>query len=57
MYGEIIKNKETSAFLLANEKPAFNLIDGPLAPLEAIGESWIKALVIGVLIGGVLIHC
>lgn len=54
MYGEIIKNKETSAFLLANEKPAFNLIDGPLAPLEAIGESWIKALVIGVLIGGVL---
>jgi hypothetical protein len=55
MYGEIVKNKATAAFLLANEKPAFNLIDGPLEPLYSDQESWIKALVIGGLLGGILI--
>jgi hypothetical protein len=54
MYGEIMKNKETAAFLLANEKPAFNLIDAPLLPLRAIKESLVRALIIGGLLGGVL---
>jgi hypothetical protein len=54
MYGEIMKNKETAAFLLANEKPAFNLIDAPLLPLRAIKESLVRVLIIGGLLGGVL---
>jgi hypothetical protein len=54
MYAEIVRNKETAAFLLANEKPAFNLIDGPLEPLSAARESLMTALVIGGLLGGVL---
>jgi uncharacterized protein involved in exopolysaccharide biosynthesis len=54
MYGEIVKNKETAAFLLANEKPAFNLIDEPLSPLRPTKESWTKALIIGGSLGGVL---
>jgi uncharacterized protein involved in exopolysaccharide biosynthesis len=54
MYGEIVKNKETAAFLLANEKPAFNLIDSPLEPLLPLRESWTTALVISGSLGGVL---
>jgi hypothetical protein len=54
MYGEIVKNKETAAFLLANEKPAFNLIDSPLEPLSPSQESWTMALIMGGVLGGVL---
>jgi flagellar motor switch protein FliM len=34
MYGKIIKNKKTTAFLLANEKLAFSLIDALLGATE-----------------------
>jgi hypothetical protein len=54
MYGEIVKNRETAAFLLANEKPAFNLIDSPLEPLSPSQESWTMALIMGGVLGGVL---
>lgn len=54
MYAEIVKNRETAAFLLASEKPAFNLIDGPLEPLRPSRESWSSALIMGGLLGGVL---
>jgi hypothetical protein len=54
MYAEILKNKETAAFLLANEKPAFNLIDAPLEPLAQTKESRIFALIIGGLLGVIL---
>ena len=55
MYGEIVKNRETAAFLLDNEKPAFNLVDGPLAPLRPVKESTFKAILIGGLLGVFLI--
>jgi hypothetical protein len=55
MYGEIVKNKETAAFLLANEKPAFSLIDEPLEPLRPIKESLMEALIIGSVLGGLLV--
>lgn len=55
MYAEIVKNRETAAFLLANEKPAFNLVDGPLMPLQPVRESWMKGLIIGGLLGGVFV--
>lgn len=55
LYGEIVKNRETASFLLANEKPAFNLVDLPLIPLEAERVSLIKPLVIGGVLGGGLV--
>lgn len=55
MYAEILKNKETAAFLLANEKPAFNLIDFPLNPLSTKKESLSQALGLGSVVGMVLV--
>lgn len=55
MYAEIVKNRETSAFLLANERPAFSLIDGPLEPLRANQRASLKAGVLGAFLGGVLV--
>lgn len=55
MYGEIIKNRETSAFILSSEKPAFTLVDAPLEPLRANREPRISAGVMGVALGGVLV--
>ena len=54
MYVEIIKNREAAAFLLANEKPGFELVDGPLEPLGARRENWKAKLIIGLTIGGLL---
>lgn len=51
MYAEIVKNRETSAFLLAIEKPVFNIIDGPLEPLFPIKKSVLFWLVMGFFIG------
>lgn len=47
MYGEIIKNKETASFLLANEKPSFVVIDEPLVPLSQNRPSLVRAIIIG----------
>lgn len=55
MYAEIVKNRETTAFLLANEKPAFSLIDGPLEPLRANRGDWKSNLIIGGLLGVILV--
>lgn len=55
MYGEIVKNRETAAFLLASEKPTFNLIDSPLEPLQAERAKTMSALITGLVLGGVLV--
>lgn len=55
MYVEIVKNKETTAFLLANDKPAFSVIDSPLEPLRVSGVSVIRNLILGVLLGGFVV--
>jgi uncharacterized protein involved in exopolysaccharide biosynthesis len=54
MYGEIVKNKETATFLLANEKPAFDLIDEPLLPLHDQAKNWKVELVTGGGVGVIL---
>lgn len=51
MYGEIIKNRETAAFLLENEKPGFELVDGPLQPLSANRVDWKRKVLIGITLG------
>lgn len=55
MYAEIVKNRETAAFLLANERPAFSVIDGPLEPLRAKRESLVRAVGIGAMLGVLLL--
>lgn len=54
MYSEIVKNRETAAFLLANEKPGFELVDGPLEPLSVSGGSVGRGVVLGGALGMVL---
>ena len=55
MYGEVIKNRETAAFVLENEKPSFEMVDGPLVPLSANREDWKTKLVIGAILGAILV--
>lgn len=55
MYAEIVKNKESTAFILANSTPAFSLIDVPLMPLSVNETSWKNYLVIGVFLGAILV--
>jgi uncharacterized protein involved in exopolysaccharide biosynthesis len=51
MYGEAIKNLETAEFLLKNATPYFQVIDQPVEPLQPLGKSRFKALLIGGLAG------
>lgn len=55
MYMEIIKNRETSAFLLAKKRPVFTLIDPPLQPLSAQRISIVKKMVTGGALGFVIV--
>jgi hypothetical protein len=51
LYGEIIKQKETAAFLLANETPFFQVLDKPMKPLYPIKDGTILNLIIGGVLG------
>jgi uncharacterized protein involved in exopolysaccharide biosynthesis len=54
LYGEILKNKETSEFLLNSATPFFQTIDRPILPLPKLEKSYPRTLVIGGILGGVL---
>jgi hypothetical protein len=51
MYAEAIKNKETAEFILNSNTPFFQLLDSPVLPLKEKKDSFIKAGIIGVLVG------
>ena len=51
MYAEVVKNQEAAAFLLANQRPLFNLVDAPVEPLRTNRESIVMAVILGVLTG------
>jgi hypothetical protein len=51
MYAEILKNRETASFLLSNEKPGFELVDGPLVPLYPNKEPFALSLLMGTALG------
>ena len=53
-YGEAIKNFEIAEFSLKNATPFFQIIDEPILPLTAIRESKIKAIILGIFMGGFL---
>lgn len=54
MYGEVLKNKETSAFLLENQTPLFQVIDRPFRPIRPERPSKLLALLLGIFVGGFL---
>jgi len=54
MYGEAVKNLETSEFLLKNSTPYFQVIDQPVGPIQPMGRSKKIAIIKGGLIGGIL---
>ena len=51
MYGEALKNKETSEFLLNNATPYFQVIDTPIEPIRVQGKSRASGLIKGGLLG------
>lgn len=54
MYGEAMKNRETSEFLLKNATPYFQVIDRPAGPFQPVGKSRLKSLILGGILGGLL---
>ncbi len=52
MYGELIKNLETSKFMLMREEPLFLMIDQPRLPLEKRKLGKITGSILGSVIGG-----
>jgi hypothetical protein len=54
MYAEATKNREIADFSLAAGAPDISIIDEPLPPLDANGESWIIALIKGGLLGALI---
>ena len=54
MYGEVLKTKETSGFILKNETPFFQVIDEPFSPIEPEEASLLLALFLGGILGGFL---
>lgn len=51
MYGEIVKNIETTTFLLDTEKPAFSIIDLPKLPLSAVTPNVRFKSITGAMVG------
>ena len=53
MYAEVIKNKETTDFMLKNETPYFQKLDEPRLPLnEDNGLGWKLSMILGMIAGG-----
>jgi hypothetical protein len=53
MYAEVIKNKETSDFILKSETPYFQKLDEPRLPLEEDkGLGWKLNMILGMIAGG-----
>lgn len=55
MYAEVIKNKETTEFILKNKTPYFQAIDIPTMPLKKVSKrGWFICSIIGCLAGALL---
>jgi len=53
-YQEAYKNQEFAEFALKNNTPDIVAIDEPIAPLKPVGESIPRAVVLGLIVGGIL---
>jgi len=54
VYQEIVKNLEIAKLAHRNNQPLIQIIDEPILPLDDNRMKWYKALVIGLIIGGIL---
>jgi hypothetical protein len=55
MYAEVIKNKETTSFLLENKMPYFQTIDTPILPINKMNKwGWFIWSIVGFIAGGLL---
>lgn len=55
MYAEVIKNKETTEFILKSQTPYFQIIDTPNLPLrKVLKRGWLMWFLIGGLLGGII---
>ena len=55
MYAEVIKNKETSEFILKSQTPYFQAIDIPSLPLKKVNKrGWLMWSIIGCIAGGIM---
>ena len=52
MYAEVLKNVEVADFTVKNKTPFIQVIDTPLAPIQPVRLSFLRLMLIGVLIGG-----
>ena len=53
VYQEIVKNLEIAKVAHRNNTPLIQVIDRPILPLEHNRMKWYKALVIGLILGGI----
>ncbi len=51
-FGKAIENLEVADFTLKNATPFFQVIDAPLMPITPTKESYFKAVMLGILLGG-----
>ena len=55
MYAEVIKNKETTEFILKSQTPYFQSIDIPSMPLKKVNKrGWLMWSIIGCIAGGIM---
>lgn len=54
IYGEAVKNQEQARFLLANQTPAFGIIESPVEPINLNKPGLLINLVKGGIVGGIL---
>ena len=55
MYAEVIKNRETTEFILKGQTPYFQIIDSPILPLKKENKrGWVMWALIGFMIGSMM---
>ena len=52
MYAEVLKNVEVADFTVKNKTPFIQVIDTPLAPIQPVRLSFLRLMLIGVIVGG-----
>ena len=52
MYAEVLKNVEVADFTVKNKTPFIQVIDTPLAPIQPARLSFLRLILIGIIVGG-----
>jgi len=54
MYAEVLKNVEVADFTVKNKTPFIQVIDTPIPPIQPVRLSFLRQMIIGLVIGGVI---